>query len=377
MPWKVDPVPEQRTALVHAVRTAGLSVAEAARRYGVSRKTAFKWLARFDVDPAASLADRSRRPAASPARTPAAVEAAVLEARDRWGWGPRKLHAVLQAEGRPAPPARTIAAILRRHGRIAAVAPAAPAPPPQRFERGTPNELWQLDFKCPLEVERRRVCPLAILDDHSRYLLALRPCADQTYATVQAVLWDLFGDVGLPEALLCDNAFNARHTAVGLSAFDAWLIRLDIRPIHGRAFHPQTQGKVERLNGTLQRELWPTARRDTVAHFGADCERWRPVYNAVRPHEALGDEPPVTRWRPSPRRRPAAVPAVEYPAGAELRVVGHAGAIRYRQARLLVGQGLAGERVRVVETGPQVEVYYATYRVRCVATALLEPDRRA
>src|SRR5829696_2736439 len=88
MPWKVDPVPEQRTALVHAVRTAGLSVAEAARRYGVSRKTAFKWLARFDVDPAASLADRSRRPAASPARTPAALEAAVLEARDRWGWGP-------------------------------------------------------------------------------------------------------------------------------------------------------------------------------------------------------------------------------------------------------------------------------------------------
>ena len=147
MPWKVDPLPEQRTALVHAVRTAGLSVAEAARRYGVSRKTAFKGLARFDADrTAAPLADRSRRPAASPARTPAAVEAAVLEARDRWGWGPRKLHAVLKAEGRPAPPARTIAAILRRHGRIAAVARAAPTPPPQRFERGTPNELWQLDF---------------------------------------------------------------------------------------------------------------------------------------------------------------------------------------------------------------------------------------
>ena len=163
---------------------------------------------------------------------------------------------------------------------------------------------------------------------------------------------------------------------MGLSAFDAWLIRLNIRPIHGRAFHPQTQGKVERFNGTLQRELWPRARRDTVAHFGADCEGWRPVYNAVRPHEALGDEPPVTRWRPSPRRRPAAVPAVEYPAEAELRVVGHAGAIRYRQARILVGQGLAGERVRVVDTGPQVEVDYATYRVQCVATALLGPDRR-
>ena len=133
----------------------------------------------------------------------------MLEARDRWGWGPRKLHAVLKAAraGRP-----------RRRGpspRSSAATAASPprprprrAPPPQRFERGAPNELWQLDFKGPLEVERRRVCPLSVLDDHSRYLLALRPCTDQTYATVQAVLWDLFGDVGLPEAMLCDNAFS-------------------------------------------------------------------------------------------------------------------------------------------------------------------------
>ena len=146
---KVDPVPEHHTALVHAVRTAGLSVAEAARRYGVSRKTAFKWLARFDADPTAPLADRSRRPVASPARTPAAGEAAVLEARDRWGWGPRKLHAVLKAEGRSAPPVRTIAAILRRHGRIAATAPAAPAPPPQRFERGTPTSCGSSTSRAP------------------------------------------------------------------------------------------------------------------------------------------------------------------------------------------------------------------------------------
>ncbi len=376
MPWKVDPVPEQRIALIHAVRTAGLPVAEAARRYGVSRKTAYKWLARHDADPGAPTADRSRRPRSSPARTPDDVERLVLEARDRWGWGPRKLHAVLKAEGRTAPPPRTIAAILRRHGRVAAAAPAAAAPPPQRFQRGSPNELWQLDFKGPLEVERRRVSPLAVLDDHSRYCLALRPCADQTYATVQAALWDLFGDVGLPAALLCDNAFSARNTAVGLSAFDAWLIRLGIRPVHGRPYHPQTQGKVERFNGTLQREVWPTARRDALAHFAADLERWRPVYNAIRPHEALGDEPPVCRWRPSDRPRPASVPEVAYPADAELRRVGHAGDIRWRRSRVLVGQGLAGQRVRVVEAGPQVEVYYGSHRVRHIAAALLTPHQR-
>lgn len=377
MPWKVRPVPEQRTALVHAVRTAGLSVSEAARRLGVSRKTAHKWLARFDADPAEPLVDRSRRPGHSPGRTAEAVEAVVLGARDRWGWGPRKLHAVLKAEGHPAPPPRTIAAILRRHGRAAGMGPPGPvAPPPQRFERAAPNQLWQLDFKGPLEVERRRVVPLSVLDDHSRYLLALRPCTDQTFATVEAVLWDVFGDVGLPEAVLCDNAFSARNTLVGLSGFDAWLIRLGIRPIHGRPFHPQTQGKVERFHGTLERELWPTARRDRLEHFAEDLERWRPVYNAVRPHQAIGDEPPACRWRPSARLRPASVPEMSYPADAVLRKVGPGGEVRWHTARIQVGLGLAGEWARVIDRGEQVEVYYGTHRVRCVPEEVLREPRR-
>ncbi|HMB02448.1 MAG TPA: IS481 family transposase [Isosphaeraceae bacterium] len=306
-------MPELRLALIHAVRSAGLSVAEAARRFGVSRKAAFKWLARHDAEPERPPADRSRRPLRSPGRTPEDVERLVLEARGRWGWGPRKLRALLARAGHPAPPARTIAAILRRHGRTRP-APAEPGPPPQRFERTRPNELWQLDFKGPLEVARRKVTPLSVLDDHSRYLLCLRPCADMTFATVPAALWELFGDVGLPEALLCDNASStAKNSGVGLTSFEAWLIRLGIRPAHGRPYHPQTQGKVERFHGTLEAELWPQVRRDTPEHFSADLEAWRPVSNAVRPHEALGDEPPVCRWRPSDRRRPDRVPEATLP----------------------------------------------------------------
>jgi transposase InsO family protein len=373
VPWKVLPVPEQRIALAHAVRTAGLSVAEAARRYGVSRKTAYKWLARFDAAPGGPLADRSRRPHACPGRTPEDIERLVLGARDRWGWGSRKLRAVLLRDGHPAPPVRTIAAILRRHGRIHAAVAAGQAPP-QRFERSSPNDLWQLDFKGPLEVARQRVTPLSVLDDHSRYLLALRACADMTFATVQAALWDLFGDVGLPEQLLCDNAFSARNSGVGLSAFDAWLVRLGARPVHGRPYHPQTQGKVERFHGTLEAELWPYARRDTAEHFASDLEAWRPIYNAVRPHEALGDEPPVARWRPSARRRPERVPEMTYPAGTEVRRVGQVGEVRYKGARIMAGWGLAGEAVRVEELRGQVEIYYSAHRVRCLLTAELRRD---
>ena len=372
MPWGVHAVSELRLALVHAVRSAGLPVAEAARRYGVSRKTAFKWLARHDAEPEAPLIDRSRRPRHSPGQTPAESERAVLEARDRWGWGPRKLHAVLRRAGRPAPPVRTIAAILRRHGRTAAPPDPPPDPPPQRFERSRPNELWQLDFKGPLEVARCTVAPLSDLDDHSRYLLCLRPCTDMTFATVEAILWDLFGDVGLPEALLCDNAFAARNSGVGLSAFDGGLLRLGIRPTHGRSYHPQTQGKSERFHGTLEAELWPRVRRDRLEHFAADLEAYRPVYNCARPHEALGDEPPVTRWCPSDRRRPGEVPAASYPADAVVRRVGETGSIRYRRGRILVGRGLAGEPVWVEERTGSVDVYYCDYRVRCVSAADLE-----
>ena len=374
MPWETQPVSELRLALVHAVRSAGLSAAEAARRFGVSRKTAFKWLARHDARPDAPLGDHSRRPRSSPRRTPEPLERLVLEARDRWGWGPRKLHALLRREGHAPPAVRTVAAILTRHGRVAPP-PRPDDTPPQRFERASPNELWQLDFKGPLEVARRRVNPLSVLDDHSRYLLALHPCADTTFATVQALLWDLFGDVGLPEALLCDNAFStAKNSRVGLTSFEAWLVRLGIRPAHGRPYHPQTQGKVERLHGTLERELWPRARRDTHEHFAADLDAWRPVYNCLRPHEALGDEPPVCRWRPSDRPRPARPPRACYPAGSLLRRVGQVGDVRYRRARIMVGRGLAGETVRLEDLGTQIEVYYCDHRVRCLATAQLNRD---
>ena len=335
-------------------------------------QTAHTWLARHDAEPDAPLADRSRRPARSPARTPEAAERAVLEARDRWGRGPRKLRAAMLRQGLAAPPARTIAAILARHGRTRP-APAEPGPPPQRFQRPAPDDLWQMDFKGPIEVARRRVTPLSVLDDHSRYLLALHPCYDMTHATAQAALWDLFGDVGLPAALLCDNAFSARNSGVGLSAFDGWLIRLGIRPAHGRPYHPQTQGKVERFHGTLQAELYPRVRRDAPEHFAADLQAWRPVYNAVRPHEALGDEPPVTRWRPSDRRRPDRVPEAAYPAGSTLRRVGQVGTSA-GGARVMLGRGLAGEPVRVEERDGSVEFYYCDVRVRCLSAAELRRD---
>jgi transposase InsO family protein len=386
MPWKAPPVSELRLALCHAVRSNGRPVAAAARDFAVSRKTAHKWLARFDdaaapdpataAPPLVALADRRRAPASRPRRTAPDVEAAALAVRDRFNWGPRKIRAFLlqdaarRGEPPPAlPSVRTLTNVLRRHGR-AGGPPATPPPEPQRFERAAPNDLWQVDFKGPVEVARRRVTPFTVLDDHSRYLLAFAPCHDVTMASAWRVLWAAFAEAGLPEQVLCDNAFGTMGTArpAGVSAFDSWLIRLGVRPSHGRPHHPQTQGKVERLHGSSVRELLGfDARRGCDADFAADCARWRGTYNHLRPHEALGDAVPASRWRPSPRRRPDALPDAEsyYPAGSVLRVVGGDGAIGYRGLRVLCGRGIAGQRVRVEDRDHDgLAVFYAWRRFR-------------
>jgi hypothetical protein len=281
--------------------------------------------------------------------------------RDQFGWGPRKIVAYLRNQNRPTPPVRTAAAILRRHTRVTQ-RPATVAAD-QRFERAEPNQLWQVDFKGYVEVARAKVYPLTVLDDHSRFLLALGCGEDVTRARAWNVLWDVFGEYGLPEAILCDNAFGS--SGLGVSWFEARLMRLGVRATHGRPYHPQTQGKVERLHGTLEAEVFPRLPRDDRAAFEAGLDRWRrEVYNAARPHEALGDRPPACRWRPSPRVRPTALPVMEYPSGVVLRRVASVGEIRWRGAKVLAGNGLVGEWVRVEEAADSVVLWYGPHRIR-------------
>ena len=152
---------------------------------------------------------------------------------------------------------------------------------------------------------------------------------------------------------------------MGVSWFEARLMRLGVRATHGRPYHPQTQGKVERLHGTLEAEVFPRLPRDDRAAFEAGLDRWRrEVYNVLRPHESLGDVAPACRWRPSTRVRPKALPVVEYPSGSTARRASAGGVIRWRGAKLLAGNGVVGEWVRVEETGDTVELWYGPYRIR-------------
>ena len=194
MPFAERQVTELRAEFVALAEQPGANRRELCQRFGISAPTGYKWLHRYETEGDAGLADRSRRPHRSPARTPPAIEQAVLRLRAQHPtWGARKLRVLLAREGvEPLPAASTLTAILRRHGRLDPAQGAGQPRAFQRFEHPHPNALWQMDFKAGWPCGPGRCHPLTILDDHSRYALGLAACPNQRTATVRAHLVTAF-----------------------------------------------------------------------------------------------------------------------------------------------------------------------------------------
>ena len=354
MPWHEVSAMSLRLEFVTLAAADGANVRQLCRRFGISPKTGYKWLARYRAGGAAGLADRSRRPAATPGATPAAVERAVLDLRDRHpAWGGRKLRRRLLDAGPLAPAAvpaaSTVTAILRRHDRLG---PRAGQPRDwQRFEHPAPNRLWQMDFKGHFPTAAGRCHPLTILDDHSRYALAVVACADERGATVRGHLEAVLGRYGLPDRILCDNGPPwGNATADPHTELTAWLLRLGVAVSHGRPRHPQNQGKDERFHRTLAAEVLQGAHFADVAACQRRFDAWREVYNHQRPHEALGLAVPATRYRPSGRSLPAELPPLVYLPTDVVRVVSRNGDISFRGRVWRVSRALRGQRVGVRAT---------------------------
>jgi transposase InsO family protein len=307
MPWRGLSVMDQREEFVKLALMPGANRKELCRRFGISRKTGYKLLRRHAAEGRAGLADRSRRPRRSPARTPDAIEQEVLRLRQvsNDAWGGRKIGAVMRRAGRQdVPSASTITAILRRYDKLGARAGEHPGPY-QRFERAAPNELWQMDFKGHFATIAGRCHPLSVLDDHSRYAVGLTACGNEQEATVRDRLVAVFRRYGLPWAMIMDNGApwgNAGDQPYTI--FTVWLLRLGVRVIHGRPSHPQTQGKDERFHRTLKAEVLHGRSFRDLPECQQAFDTWRQVYNHERPHEALGLAVPADRYRPSPRAFP-------------------------------------------------------------------------
>lgn len=371
MPWKETTLMSTRLEFVLLAQQPGANIAALCRNFGISRKTAYKWLERHRGQGNSGLQDRSRRPHASPASTHATLEAAILALNaEHPYWGARKLRTLLLAEAKP-PHHSTIDAVLRRHGRTILGAPVRQEEvAPSRFEHAAPNLLWQMDFKGHFALTNARAgrChPLTILDDHSRYNLCLSACGNEQRSTVQTALQATFERYGLPERMTADNGAPwGTSGRAGLSQLAVWLIRLGIRVGHSRPHHSQTQGKDERFHRTLKLELLQRNGFESLDACQFAFDRWRERYNTVRPHEALQQQTPISRYRASGRAFPSVLPPIEYPSGDTVRKVSDKGEISFQNRRYFIGEGLRTQLVAIKPTtiDDVFEVFFCHKEIR-------------
>lgn len=370
MPWHEVSAMDQRGEFVRLAMQEGVNRRELCRRFGISPAVGYKWLGRW-VGGEADLADRSRRPNTSPGRCPAETEERVLAVRDAHpAWGARKIAHCLAREGHAPPAVSTVHQILRRHGRVSAPAKGA-AGGWQRFEKPSPNLLWQMDFKGWKRLpEDGRCHPLTVVDDHSRYAVCLDACADQQGETVQQRLTATFRRYGLPDALFVDNgapwgdSSGARFTRLGV-----WLLKLGIGVLHSRPYHPQSRGKNERFHATLEAEVFSLRSFRNRAELQRAFDAWRAVYNLDRPHQALGYDVPASRYRPSPRRFPERLPEPEYDAGEIVRSVpATKDYISFKSRPWIVPRAFRGERVAVrpLSTDGRYGIFFGAFQIASI-----------
>jgi transposase InsO family protein len=362
MAWGTVDVDEQRVRFVVSASRREKSLQELCKEFEISRPTGYAWLRRYQAGGIAGVVEKSRRPHHSPGRTPRVIEQRVVALRrQRPDWGARKVQMLLQEEGIDLP-VITVHRIFQRHGLVREQDGHAPAV--GRFERGSVNQLWQMDFKSPVGWEAP-VGPLSVLDDHSRYAIALRGTWTTQAEPVKQGLIEAFERCGMPDEMLMDHGtpwWNMKAVA-GWTWLTVWLMKQGIR-VHLSGYrHPQTQGKVERFHGALA----AAAKRRGYPPSG-ERQKWldefRLEYNQVRPHEALGMRTPGSVWSPSPRHYQAQPRRWDYEAGAEVRRLSASGRLSVEGRGWEISRALAEEWVQLVRIGERILVYYCRSLVR-------------
>jgi len=368
MPWQTSTLETQRRELVTLALSVGANRSELAARAGISRKTLYKWIAVSASG--GGLVDRSRRPLRNPNRSSAEVEAAVLAWRDKHPrWGGRKIARLLEKAGVRVCPS-TVTEILRRNDRLDGPR-AGESRGYVRYQREHPNELWQMDFKGHFPILVGVRChPFGCLDDRTRFCLALKACSDERSATVQSCLTNAFRTYGLPNSILCDNGGCWGASGIrDMTPLAVWISLQGVQVLHGRPYHPQTQGKEERFHRTLDLEAIQGRGFVDIADCQRAFDRFRNDYNIERPHEALGLETPASLYVCSPRPfREGSPPAPEYPAADIVQKVQAGGVLHFEGREFRVGKALRGQpvAVRPYEQDGQYEVVFGRSRVQII-----------
>lgn len=368
MPWEEATRMEQRERFIGDLDSCLYSMTELCDRYGISRKTGYKWAQRYVSEGIVGFQDRSRAPRSCPHRMAQETSEALLELRrSHPTWGPRKLLAwLLKREPEVSwPAASTVGDLLKSHGLVSSRRRVARRSPPaggrRLSEAAAANQVWTVDFKGQFRTGDGRLCyPLTLADGFSRFLLGVEGLDSVAASTAWPVFERLFQEHGLPEVLRTDNGspFASGTAVAGLSRLSVQWIKLGIRPERITPGHPEQNGAHERMHRTLKAE---TARPPAESRPAQQerFDRFRRLYNEERPHEALSQRCPCELYESSPRAYPSPVPEPEYPGHFEVRSVRHRGEIKWQGGYLFLSESLEGERVGLEETDDGIwSVYF-------------------
>ncbi len=376
MPWMETATMDLRHRFISNWMRKDVPFTRLCEAYGVSRKTGYKWVERYDLEGLPGLADRSRAPLTSPLAIADDVRDFLVQLRGQHPfWGPRKILDWLEQNRpdvpRPAP--STIGDLFKRRGLVRARHWRHRTPPrTQPFESITAaNDTWCTDFKGEFTVGDGETCyPLTITDAFSRYLI--RSTALRSTATVpaQRVFRNAFEEFGLPNTIRSDNGQPFGAPSVGsraLSRLGAWFIRLGIRPERIAPGNPQQNGRHERMHWTLKQETALPPRSSLLAQQRA-FDAFRDEFNNERPHEALKGATPASLYRPSTRRFPRRLPEIAYPTSFSVRRVKRTGEIHWSSNRIFITEVLAHDAVGLLERADGTwDVYFGPMNIGFVS----------
>ena len=364
MPWRETAPMKERMRFVTDWERDLYSMVELCERYGVSRKTGYKWVARYEREGPAGLGERSRAPHHCPHRIAADVAAAICAGRRQHpSWGPEKiLHWLQRRHPELELPAPSTAGDLlarrglvkkrrrRRHYTHPGVVPPTTA---------HPNDLWTADFKGHFRTRDAIYCyPLTVADQHTRYLLGCHGLLSTKGHGVRPVFDRPFREYGLPRAIRTDNGVPFATTGIhGLSQLNVWWIRLGIQHQRILPASPQQNGAHERMHRTLKAATARPPKAHLVAQQRA-FNRFRVLYNDERPHQFLGGRTPASLYQPSPRRYTGGLPPIEYPGHYIPKRVTNAGTIRFKKRLVFIANSLKQHVLGLEEIGDGVWSIY-------------------
>jgi transposase InsO family protein len=365
------------TAVIGVAEGAEVNVAATCRVAGISRKTFYKWLARYRADGLDGLEERSRRPHRTPHQIDAEVEDAVVRWRKQLvesglDHGPTTIQWHLGRDpgfGRPVPSVATIHRMLVRRGQVVADPRKRPRQSWRRFEAPAPNEWWQIDAT-DWEVATGVVRIFNIIDDHSRLAVRSRAVTEATGPQAWTTFCQAAAMWGLPVGVLSDNGLCFSGRLRGMEVlFEHNLRDAGVRPFTGRPYHPQTTGKVERFQQTLKRWLRRQPLTTGLAELQHQLDEFCHLYNHHRPHQGIGRVTPITRWTATPTSQPVGepLPRPAWPTTAHHLTISHSGTVRVetsRTFRIHIGSEYAGHTATVYIDNHHATVFINNQLIR-------------